>query len=113
MATKNISTRMQICGRSPNCHGGHSAIGQSSYIQRETMKSEYDGLTYYPKYSEDLVHAEVILCKNAPSAFSDPSKLWNSVEMAEKSVNAQLARTFRVSLPNEWSYKLAIDVVRD
>lgn len=113
MATKNISTRMQICGRNPNCHGGHSAIGQSSYIQRETMKSEYDGLTYYPKYSEDLVHAEVILCKNAPSAFSDPSKLWNSVEMAEKSVNAQLARTFRVSLPNEWSYKLAIDVVRD
>ncbi len=54
------------------------------------MYSEYDGQTYYPKYAEDLVHLEVLLLENAPEEFKDPAKLWNSVEMAEKSDKAQL-----------------------
>jgi len=113
MAIKNISTRVQICGRSPNCHGGHSAVEQSSYISRTTMHCEYDGCTYYPKYSEDLVHCEVMLAKNAPEEYKDPAILWNAVEMNEKGSNAQLARTYRVELPNEWSYELATEVMRD
>jgi len=110
---KNISTRAQICGRSANCHGGHSAVEQASYISREKMYCEYDGQTYYPKYVEDLVHAEVMLPANAPEEYKNPKLLWNSVENAEKSSNAQLARTFRVELPNEWSYELATEVMRD
>lgn len=113
MAVKNISTRMQICGRSANCHGGHSAVEQASYISREKMYCEYDGQTYYPKYSEDLVHTEVMLPANAPSEYADPSVLWNAVENAEKGATSQLARTYRVELPNEWSYQLAKDVMRD
>lgn len=113
MAVKNISTRAQICGRSASCHGGHSAVEQSSYISREKMYCEYDGQTYYPKYVEDLVHSEVMLPANAPAEYSDPKILWNSVENAEKNSNAQLARTFRVELPNEWSYELATEVMRD
>lgn len=113
MAVKNISTRAQICGRSVSCHGGHSAIEQASYISREKMYCEYDGQTYYPKYVEDLVHTEVMLPANAPAEYLDPKILWNSVENAEKSSNAQLARTFRVELPNEWSYELATEVMRD
>lgn len=113
MATKYISTRVAICGRSANCGGGHSAIEQASYISREKMYSEYDCKNYYPKYSEDLVHAEVMLCKNAPPEYADPSVLWNAVEKAEKGTKAQLARTYKVSLPNEWSYELATEVMRD
>ena len=113
MAVKNISTRAQICGRSVRCHGGHSAVEQSSYISRTTMYCEYDGQTYYPKYSEDLVHSEVMLPENAPEEYRDPSRLWNSVEMFESGSNAQLARTYRVELPNEWSYELATEVMRD
>ena len=113
MAIKNLSTRAQICGRSSSCHGGHSAVEQASYIGRERIESEYDGLTYYPKYSEDLVHNEVMLPENAPEEYKNPSILWNSVEMCEKGNNAQLARTFRVQLPNEWSYDLATEVMRD
>ena len=113
MAVKNISTRAQICGRSARCHGGHSAVEQSSYISRTTMYCEYDGQTYYPKYSEDLVHSEVMLPENAPEEYHDPSRLWNSVEMFESGSNAQLARTYRVELPNEWSYELATEVMRD
>lgn len=113
MAIKSISTRAQICGRSANCRGGHSAVEQSSYISREKMYSEYDGKMYYPKYSEDLVHCEVMLPENAPPEYSDPYVLWNSVETNEKGLSAQLARTYRIELPNEWSYELATEVVRD
>ena len=113
MAIKSISTRAQICGRSANCHGGHSAVEQSSYISREKMYSEYDEKMYYPKYSEDLVHCEVMLPENAPPEYSDPYVLWNSVENNEKGSNAQLARTYRIELPNEWSYELATEIVRD
>ena len=113
MQTKHLSTRAQICGRGGGCHGGHSAVEQSSYIDREKMKNEYDGKTYYPKYSEDLVYCEVMLPPNAPKEFSDPAVLWNNVEMTEKGNNAQLARTFRVELPNEWSYDLAKEVMQN
>ena len=112
MAVKNISTRMKICGRGAKCSGGHSAVEQSGYICREKMYSEYDGQTYYPKYAEDLVHNEVLLPENAPEEYKDPAKLWNSVEMAEKSKDAQLARTWRIELPNQWTYQFAIMFVR-
>ena len=72
MTVKNISTRAKICGRSAKCTGGHSAVEQSSYISREKMYCEYDGQTYYPKYSEDLVHCEVLLPENAPEEYKDP-----------------------------------------
>ena len=113
MAVKNISTRMKICGRTAKCTGGHSAVEQSGYICREKMYSEYDGQTYYPKYAEDLVHNEVLLPGNAPPEYKDPAKLWNSVEMAEKGKSAQLARTWRIELPNEWTYEYAIMFVRE
>ena len=77
------------------------------------MYSEYDGQTYYPKYSEDLVYTEVMLPDNAPAEYLDPSKLWNAVETFESGSKAQLARTYRVELPNEWSYELATEVMQD
>ena len=77
------------------------------------MYCEYDGQTYYPKYSEDLVHCEILLPENAPEEYKDPYVLWNSVELVEKAKDAQLARTFRIELPNEWSYDLAKEVVKD
>lgn len=113
MAVKTASTKALICGRGAKCQGGHNAVEQSSYISRKKMYCEYDGRTYYPKYSEDLVHNEVMLPKNAPAEYADPEVLWNSVEMIETKKNAQLARTYKVSLPNEWSYELAIEVMRD
>ena len=113
MAVKSMSTRASICGRGGGCKGGHSAVGQSSYISREEMYCEYDGLTYYPKYSEDLVYGEVLLPENAPEEFKSPSVLWNNVELYEKGSDAQLARTYKVEIPNEWSYELATEVMRD
>ncbi len=113
MAVKNLSTRVGICGRSAGAKAGHCAVEQSSYIERTTMYCEFNGLTFYPKYSEDLVYSEVMLPKNAPLEYKDPSTLWNSVENFEKASDAQLARTYKVDLPNEWTYELATEVMRD
>ena len=113
MAVKCISTRMKICGRSEKCRGGHSAVEQSGYICREKMFSEYDGKTYYPKYAEDLVHSAVLLPENAPKEYKDPAKLWNSVEMKDKGDKAQLARTWRIELPNLWTYQFATMFVKE
>lgn len=90
MAVKNLSTRVAIIGRGAKCRGGSSAVDRSAYISRTTMYSEYDGTTYYPKYSEDLVHNEVMLPVNAPAEYLDPSVLWNSVEMKESKSAKQL-----------------------
>lgn len=113
MAVKNLSTRAGICGRSAKAIAGHSAVEQSSYISREQMYCQYDGQTYYPKYSENLVHSEVLLPENASQEYKDPSVLWNSVENFETTSDAQLARTYKVELPNEWTYELATEVMRD
>ena len=112
MAVKNFSSRVKICGRGAGCHGGHSAVEQSSYISRETMYSEHDAKTYYPKYSEDLVYTETMVPDNAPATYRDPRVLWNAVEMIEKGINAQLCRTIRFELPNDWTYELAKEAVR-
>ena len=109
MATKGVSSRAGICGRG----GGGSAVDMAAYISRTKMFSEYDGEYHIPKYKEDLVHCEVMLPDHAPRRYLDPEVLWNSVEMNEKTANAQCARTLRMSLPNDWPHELAVKVARD
>ena len=75
--------------------------------------NEYDGQTYRPKYSKDLVHSEIFLPPNAPKEYAERATLWNAVELSEKGKKSQLARMLKASLPNDWSYELAEEVVRD
>ena len=102
---KHLSTRFSIVRRSM----GHSAVDKASYISRSVLHSEYDGMDYRPKYHEDLVHSEILL----PEKYKDRETLWNSVELAEKGKKAQLARMLKASLPNEWTYEMAVETVRD
>ena len=106
---KFASTRFGIVKRSR----GQSAIDHASYISRSVLVSEYDGQTYRPRYHEDLVHCEISLPENAPEEWKDRAALWNSVERNEKAKNAQLARTLKAALPNDWSYEVAEETVRD
>ena len=107
--TKQASTRFSIVKRSK----GQSAVEKASYISRSILVSEYDGQTYRPKYHEDLVHSEISLPPNAPKEYADRATLWNAVELSEKGQKSQLARMLKASLPNDWSYELAEEVVRD
>ena len=107
--TKQASTRFSIVRRSK----GQSAVEKASYISRSVLVSEFDGQTYRPKYHEDLVHSEITLPPNAPKEYADRAALWNAVELSEKGQKSQLARMLKASLPNEWSYELVEEVVRD
>ena len=107
--TKQASTRFSIVKRSK----GQSAVEKASYISRSVLVSEFDGQTYRPKYHEDLVHSEITLPPNAPKEYADRATLWNAVELSEKGQKSQLARMLKASLPNEWSYELAEEIVRD
>lgn len=109
MRTKYASTRFGIVKRSK----GQSAVDAASYISRSVLVSEYDGKTYRPKYHEDLGHCEINLPEYAPEEWLDRAVLWNSVELNEKQKNAQLCRTLKAALPNDWSYELAEETVRD
>ena len=74
MAVKNLSTRVAIIGRGAKCRGGSSAVDKSAYISRTTMYSEYDGTTYYPKYTGGIwCIMRIMLPVNAPAEYSDPS----------------------------------------
>ena len=107
---KFLSTRISIVSRSKGkCR---SAIDANGYIEREERDCEYDWHHYKPDAKEDLVHKEVNLPENAPEEFKDSATLWNSVEMIEKSPKAQLCRMMKMSLPNEWTYEVAEEVVR-
>ena len=60
-----------------------------------------------------MVHCEINLPEYAPEEWLDRAVLWNSVELNEKQKNAQLCRTLKAALPNDWSYELAEETVRD
>ena len=108
-AVKQQSTRFSIVKRSH----GQSAVEKASYISRSVLHSDYDGVTYKPKYEEDLVHAEIMMPEYAPADYKDRSVLWNSVEAAEKNKNAQLARMLKANIPNAWDKETAIQTIRD
>ena len=59
------------------------------------------------------MHSEITLPPNALKEYADRATLWNTVELSEKGQKPQLARMLKASLPNEWSYELAEEVVRD
>jgi len=59
-----------------------------------------------------VVYSEILLPAHAPPSLSNRSTLWNSVEKAEKSRNAQLAREIEIALPMELDRQEQIHLVR-
>ena len=56
---------------------------------------------------------EVMLPSNAPRAYADPQTLWNAVDAAETSVNAQTSRSMLFALPRELTDEQNLALVRD
>ncbi len=61
-----------------------------------------------------MMQVEVMLPPNAPKAYAaDPQTLWNAVDAAETSVNAQTARSMLFALPRELTDEQNLALVRD
>lgn len=99
----------KIIGRS----NGRSAVGAAAYRSGDCLVNEYDGLVHDYRNKGGIVHAEIMLCKNAPKEYADRATLWNAVESAEKSSVAQLSREFEVALPRELNRAEQIELVRN
>ncbi len=81
---------------------GSSSIASLSYILGEPVKDERLGQTSYQHKNIDRIMASnTLLPEGAPEEFHDPKKLFNSIEMYEKSSTARTAKRIIVALPNE------------
>ena len=106
MAIYHLSVK--IIGRS----AGRSSVAAACYRSGDTITNEYDGITHDYSKKNWIQHTEIMLPSNAPDSFKDRSTLWNSVEMAEKSNNAQLAREIEIALPHELTLEQQTALIR-
>ena len=93
---------------------GQSCMASCAYYAGEKKYSEYECCWKYPHSSPARVKwVEVMLPPNAPKAYADPQTLWNAVDAAETSVNAQMARSMLFALPRELTDEQNLALVRD
>ena len=93
---------------------GQSCMASCAYYAGEKKYSEYECCWKYPHSSPARVKwVEVMLPPNAPRAYADPQTLWNAVDAAETSVNAQTARSMLFALPRELTDEQNLALVRD
>ena len=93
---------------------GQSCMASCAYYSGEKKYSEYECCWKYPHSSPVRVKwVEVMLPSNAPRAYADPQMLWNAVDAAETSVNAQTARSMLFALPRELTDEQNLALVRD
>ena len=92
---------------------GKSAVAAATYRSGEKITNEWDGMTHDYTRKRGVVHTEILLPPHAPPSFSDRATLWNSVELYEKTGNAQLAREIDAALPIELSREEQIRLVRE
>ncbi len=92
---------------------GRSSVAAAAYRSGDTLTNEWDGITHDYSRKGWIEYSEIMLPENAPEAYKDRNTLWNAVEMAEKSSNAQLAREVEVALPEELTLEQQIELVEE
>ena len=92
---------------------GRSSVGAAAYRAGECLTNERDGITHDYTRKGGVTHSEIMTPDNAPEWAKDREKLWNEVEKAEKSVDAQLCREVEVALPAELTPEQQRELVRD
>ena len=92
---------------------GRSAVAAAAYRAAERITNQYDGVTHDFNHKGKVAFSNIMLPDNAPEEFQNRAVLWNAVEDAEKSINAQLAREIVVALPVELTLEQQIGLIED
>lgn len=92
---------------------GSSSCATLSYISGRAVREERTGQTYSYGRAERVVCTETMIPDYAPSAFSDPSNLFNAIESFETSENARTAKKICVALPREFDLQTSRQVIED
>jgi Ti-type conjugative transfer relaxase TraA len=92
---------------------GSSALAAAAY--RSASRLHDQRLDRHHDFSNKagVVHSEVMLPDGAPEHLSDRERLWNAVELAEKRIDAQLAREIEFALPRELDAAEGIRLARE
>ena len=88
---------------------GRSATSSSAYRSGTKLHDQETG----DSRKQGVLHAEVLLCENAPAAYADREALWNAVQKIESQKNAQLAREVEIAIPKEIPAEDRIALVRE
>lgn len=99
---------VKIIGR----NSGRSSVAAAAYRAGEKLLNDYDGVEHDFTRKNWIEYKEILLPDQAPREYADRGTLWNAVEAAEKSKNAQLAREFELALPKEMNLEQQIEVVQ-
>ncbi|MBB3588981.1 MobA/MobL family protein [Sphingomonas sp. BK481] len=91
---------------------GRSVIAASAWQNACRLRDERLGRFSDFVGDRTVGHSTILLPDTAPSQFGDREALWNAVEFAEIRKDAQLARQYDLSLPDEFDRATAIDVLR-
>ena len=100
---------VKIIGRS----SGRSSVGAAAYRAGERLENERDGRVHDYTEKGHVAYTEIMTPENAPEWAKDREKLWNEVERAEKSIDAQLCREVEVALPTELTPEQQKELVRE
>lgn len=100
---------VKIIGRS----SGRSSVGAAAYRAGERLENERDGRVHDYTGKGGVTYTEIMTPENAPEWAKDREKLWNEVERAEKSIDAQLCREVEVALPTELTPEQQKELIRD
>ncbi len=97
---------------------GRSVVAAAAYRAGEKLHGDREAKTHdYARRSKGVLATTILTPEGAPSWTADSGVLWNTVEAGEKRVDAQLAREFILSLPNELpsdeQFDLAVDWSRE
>jgi Ti-type conjugative transfer relaxase TraA len=92
---------------------GSSALAAAAY--RSASRLHDHRLDRHHDFSNKagVVHSEVMLPDGAAPELCDRESLWNAVELAEKRIDAQLAREIEFAIPRELSKEDGIALARD
>ena len=93
-------------------NSGRSAVAAAAYRSAEKLLNEWDGVEHDFTRKHWVEYSEIMLPDNAPLEYKDRSKLWNAVELSEKSSDARLAREVEIALPKELNRQQQIELVR-
>jgi Ti-type conjugative transfer relaxase TraA len=92
---------------------GESAVAGAAYRSASLLHEERTGITHDYTRKRGVEHTEILAPEGAPSWVLDRETLWNTVELAEKRKDAQVAREIEIGLPVELSQREQIELTRD
>lgn len=90
---------------------GKSSVAKVAYHNRAKIEDTRTGQTYDYSRRTDLAMHTILAPASAPAELvADSGTLWNTIEHLEKRKDAQLCRSFDISLHNELSEQENIDL---